>query len=409
MITQKENQPKEIFPFYARSEICQNEPVITELNIGNCKLNEQLPQLPNPTGEFNIGQAIFFYQKSQTSVNRTLSFQVWFPTSQTKGEKMAYRSSQTAATAANFLGWPLFANSFVTLIKSNSFKNAVVASGEKFPVLIYNHGYGGFSGVYQTVFEELASHGYIVVSIGHQNESALLMVNEKIVIPNSPENEFYTKRAYELNGGGINELQSILLNSDDDKKVKDAYEKLLQKSPLHKESVELWTKDTKEIILKLGIINRQDERLKGAFDLDKIGAFGHSVGGATAGELSFSCPEVKAGINLDGFQFGNLIHNKLQVPFLFVSSNSTGETFLRISPFRKASEHPCHHAIIRGFSHDMFSDLPVILNGNERAILIQRSIILHFFDQYLKGDKTNITLTSELYPEVSYCGPKSGF
>lgn len=379
-VATKENQQKEVLPFHAKFELCEKDWLITELNFGNCIFEEQMPHLPNPTGDYNIGQTTFFYKNKQTSINRDLSFQVWFPTLQKKGKKLKYRSPQAAEASAQFLGWSIFGNSFVTLIETNSFQNARVVPNKKSPVLLYNHGYGGFSSVYQTVFEELASHGYIVVSIGHQDESALLQIDDENVIPNSPENEFYTKRSAELNGRKINELQSTVLNSDNRIKITEAYQELLKHSPLHKESVELWAKDTEEVIRELAKVNHHNKKLQGALDLENIGVFGHSVGGATSGELAYNCPQVKAGINLDGFQFGNLIDNKLQVPFLFVSSNSSGNTYLRVSPFINSSESQCCHVVIQGFNHDTFSDIPVIMNNNHAAIKIQRSLILGYFN-----------------------------
>ncbi|MDB4324718.1 hypothetical protein N9971_00075 [bacterium] len=55
--------------------------------------------------------------------------------------------------------------------------------------LIYNHGYSGFSSVHQSVFVELASRGYIVISVGHENESSLLVVNDEVIIKTDPHNE----------------------------------------------------------------------------------------------------------------------------------------------------------------------------------------------------------------------------
>nr|WP_319270894.1 hypothetical protein [uncultured Draconibacterium sp.] len=396
----KDGQQNDTLPFYAKFENSQKVKRIIELNFGDLGHQNYLTQLPAPTGGYNIGQSIYFYEKNQTSTNRYLSFQVWFPTEQKFGKEFKYRGPQVAEAAANFLGWPIFSNSFVTLIETNSLRNVKVASGKKFPVLIYNHGYGGFSGVYQTVFEELASHGYIVVSVGHQDESALLMVDHEIIIPNSTDNHFYARRSAELNGRRINELQSTILNSDNKRDVREAYQELVRRSPLHKESVELWTSDTKETIKKLEYINQHDTRLKGTLDLNNIGVFGHSVGGATAGELSFSCQQIKAGINLDGFQFGNLIDNELSVPFLFVSSNSSGNTYLRVTPFAESSKNTCHHAVINGFTHDTFSDLPLIMNGNVRAVNIQRSMILGFFDKYIKEKSIQLELISGQYSEL---------
>lgn len=402
LINKDENNRLDTISFRTSFINIEGKYCISILSFGNTILEKQLPKLLKPTGKFNIGQSLHFFDKEQTVSNRMLSFQVWFPTNQKSGKKLPYRSERTAMEAARFLGWPIFGNSFVTLIESNSLKDAKVVSDKSFPVVIYNHGYGGFSGVYQSVFEELASHGYIVVSLGHQDESALLLVDDEKVIPNPRDNEFYASRASELNGTSINNYQSVILNSNSKTEVKKAYKSLLEKSPLHKQSVELWADDTKEVIQKLFKINEADSLLTGAMDLDNIGVFGHSVGGAVAGELAFNNKSIKAGINLDGFQFGNLINHQVQIPFMFVSSNSSGETYLRVYPFIEETEATIHHAVIRGFTHDSFSDLPLIMNNDKRSIEIQRALILSFFNAIFKESTFNKHLLKEQYNEVKF-------
>lgn len=399
LISVKKDQSVDTVLFRATYEQIHGNYFLTELNFGNTQADKMIPKLPKPTGPFGIGQLTYYFDKDQNLNQRQLSFQVWYPAIKDTGGRVAYRSASAVQAAAKFLGWPLFANSFVTSIKSHALKNATVAKGS-FPVVIYNHGYGGFSGVYQTVFEELASSGYVVVSIGHQDESALLQIDEENVIGNSRENKIFAQRASELNGTKISELQSVILNSDKEKEVKLAYEDLLSKSPLHNKSVELWEQDTREVLDKLSEINRSDERIQGAMDLNTLGVFGHSVGGAAAGELSYSCPQVKAGINLDGFQFGNLNKNRLQSPFLFVSSNASGNTYLRVSPFSSESMYPCHHIVLKGYSHDMFSDLPLIMQGNKRAVLLQRALVKSFFDKYLKKKDLDLELLSGEFEEI---------
>ena len=119
-------------------------------------------------------------------------------------------------------------------MKSNSYRNAKIYSVEKFPVVIYNHGYSGFTSVYQKIFEELASHGYIVVSIAHENESAILIRDDLTVIRTDRENRFYKSHSAELNGREINSLQDVILNSDDPEKNTKAYRNLLKLSILSK-------------------------------------------------------------------------------------------------------------------------------------------------------------------------------
>ncbi len=150
---------------------------ITEISFGKEQnIKREIPKLIEPTGKYNIGQSTFFYDKTKSGNDRLLSFQIWYPTELNTGAKSPYQKKEVVKASANFLGFPLFMVSYFSKMKSNSFLDAPAIANKKFPVLIYNHGYGGFTSVYQTIFEELVSHGYIVVSIGHENESALLIL-----------------------------------------------------------------------------------------------------------------------------------------------------------------------------------------------------------------------------------------
>ena len=389
-------------PFQVEVENIKNQQLISSIIYGNVCLDEIKMKLTDPSGDFKVGYSNFFYDAKFNSNNRKISFEIWYPTKDDSGKTKTYQGLNVTNASSQFLGWPLFQASFFSTIQTNSFKNADAIKNQNFPILIYNHGYGGFSSVYQTVFEELASHGYVVVSIGHENESALLIVNEDSILKNSPENEFYTKRASELNGAEINNLQSVILNSDNSEKVNEAYVELVKLSPLHKESTELWASDTKQVIYKLNELNEKNEIFKGSFDLNVIGVFGHSVGGATAGELAYNCEAIKAGINLDGFQFGNLINNQIEIPFMFVSSNQQDSRYLRIVPFRQNAKAEFHHAVIKGLRHENFSDLSLTVYKNQRAINIQRKLILDFFNKYLKGENIDLTELENNFEEISF-------
>ena len=363
-----------------------NQYFIKEIVYANSK--KEIPKLPKPTGKYNVGQSIHYYEKSISRI-RPLAFQIWYPTMVSSESKLPFQSKEVAVAISNFLGWPTFNNSFTRLMKSNSNKDVLIVPNKKFPIVIYNHGYGGATTVYQSVFEELASHGYLVVSVGHQDESAFLLKEDGSVIQNSPHNDFYTKRELEINARAIGIEQSTILNSDNLENLTKAYKSLVSLSPLHSESVNLWVQDTENIIYLLEELNNQNVYLKGGFDFEKMGVFGHSVGGATAGEFG-SKKIFKAGINIDGFQFGNLIHSNLKIPFMFISSNEEGNRLLRVSPFAKASKKPTYHAIIEGFSHGSFSDLQLFSAQGFKGIQLQRELILDFFNKYLKNENINL-------------------
>jgi dienelactone hydrolase len=386
LITKKIDQEIVSHPFKAVFEKQKNEYKILEISFGEEEqLKKELPKMLEPTGIYNVGEQTFFYNKFQSGNERLLSFQIWYPTNDDSIEKQPFRTDEVVSNLSEFLGLPPFVLSYFSAIESNTISNAQAIPDEKFPVLIYNHGYGGFTQTYQTVFEELVSHGYIVVSVGHENESALLIKENGEVLGNNTDNEFYSKRAPELNGLEIGRWQSTILNSNNIEENDEAYKKMLQLTPLHNESTILWADDTKKVLEKIRTINAEDENLQGIFNIDKIGIFGHSLGGATAGQMCFGLPEIKAGINLDGFQFGDLYENELEVPFMFVSSNQEGNRYLRALTFIENSKQDCYQVVLKEFSHDSFTDLKFITEGDKEVMELQRVLVKSFFDKYLKG------------------------
>jgi len=63
--------------------------------------------------------------------------------------------------------------------------------------------------------------------------------------------------------------------------------------------------------------NRPDstELLASRMDLTRVGVFGHSFGGALAASLCLAEPRVVAGINMDGWTFGNAEKAGIAKPF----------------------------------------------------------------------------------------------
>ena len=148
-------------------------------------------------------------------------------------------------------------------------------------------------------------------------------------------------------------------------------------------------------------MNLTDDNLKGAFDFTSIGVFGHSLGGATAGQLGFDEHFIDAGINLDGFQFGDLINNKLKIPFMFISSNQEGDRYLRGSTFIASSQTDCYQVVIGGFTHGSFTDLEYFLQGNREMMDLQRDLIKNFFDKYLKDKALDLKSMEVKYGNIT--------
>ena len=398
VIFQENNSKMDTFTYKAKFVRQNNLYLIKEIIYGNNELI--LPELPKPTGKYAVGKTFYFKDKNETENKRTISFEIWYPCKYNNEPFAQYRSLEQTTAVADFLGWPYFMNSFSSEVKTNSYLNSNSVRNMNFPVVIYNHGYGGFSSVYQSIFEELASHGYVVVSLNHQDESALLVVDNDSIIENCSQNEFYASRQTELNGIAINALQNTILNSDNTHEVSEAYSKLIELSHLNNESTKCWASDTKEAIRLLKEINSKCNLLKNSMDLEKIGVFGHSVGGATAGELSYGNKQIKAAINLDGFQFGSLINNQIEIPFMFISSNQEGSRYLRYSNFIENAKNDCYHTVISGFTHGSFTDLELFKPNGYEILSPQRTLILNFFNKYLKDKDVDLTAIETIYQNI---------
>ena len=67
-------------------------------------------------------------------------------------------------------------------------------------------------------------------------------------------------------------------------------------------------------------------RFNGRLDMQRVGVVGHSLGGATAAQFCHDDPRCKAGIDIDGMPFGNVIQDGLHQPFFFIRSDHNKET-----------------------------------------------------------------------------------
>jgi pimeloyl-ACP methyl ester carboxylesterase len=188
-----------------------------------------------------------------------------------------------------------------------------VNSGQgNFPVLIFSHGYGYNAESYTAMSAELASKGYIVVSINHSFGANPSKINDRLVW------------ATPLNRDAIG-----------------AY-------------LPIWSDDQILIIDKLVQLNSDSESLFfQKLDLSNLGLFGHSYGGAASYYTASRDPRVKAIMDIDGtiFNFENLF---ITQPFAFVLSKNHKPKFDYWNAGNKAFEIKLFE-----FEHITFTDYPL--------------------------------------------------
>jgi dienelactone hydrolase len=147
--------------------------------------------------------------------------------------------------------------------------------------------------------------------------------------------------------------------------------------------------------------------------MQRIGVFGHSLGGATALQFCHDDSRCKASIDVDGAPLGVAVAEGVTQPFMFLLSDHSGESANAQTPEAIRQAVPNIRSIydrlpsdrrwmitIRGASHYMFGDgavlrIPLLLRAlctvgigpmdGRRQLTMTTRFISTFFDVYLKG------------------------
>ncbi|UBU08500.1 alpha/beta hydrolase family protein [Nonomuraea gerenzanensis] len=294
-----------------------------------------------------------------------------------------------------------------------------VAHGAPRPVALFSPSFGGPRETYTGLIDDLASRGYVVVSFSHTYESA----------------------AVEFPGGRVEPAVPAGDSPGHEKKALDAR-----------------VADSRFVLDQLTRIARGANPDAGkrplprglgrSLDLSRVGAFGHSYGGFTAGETMVHDRRVDAGINLDGamataigypqgspYVPGKVASRGLDRPFLLMGAMSVGANG---EPLEHTHRNPAFDrswadfwASQRGWKRDLllgggsthlaYSDLQVIvpqlgarvarekreaLIGTidpRRSLAAQRDYVGAFFDLHLRGrDRQVFDGESPRHPDIDF-------
>jgi pimeloyl-ACP methyl ester carboxylesterase len=83
---------------------------------------------------------------------------------------------------------------------------------------------------------------------------------------------------------------------------------------------EVWAGDQRFVLDQLAAWNERHAQLRGRLDLQRVGAFGHSLGGAAAAQAAYDDDRIDAAINMDGTMFGSVATEGSRVPFLLIEA-----------------------------------------------------------------------------------------
>ena len=366
--------------------------------------------LPTPTGPFAIGRTTYVWSDSaqpelmatQPGTKREIFAWIWYPAAPPKLSQppSAYLpapwriavESQRGALINHILTRDL------SLVRTHSNDDVDLAPQQlSYPVILMRAGLAGLVTGQTSLAEDLASHGYVVVGFDAPYRSSVVVFPDGRVIPRSPQNN-----ADLLSGAPQEQLATKL--------------------------VQAWGADTDFALDQLQRLNTSDstKRFLGRLDMQRIGLFGYSLGGATTLQFCHDDARCKAGIDVDGAPLGSVIGDGVSQPFMFLMEDMSGtkdeegrevERNIR-SIYDKLPEDHRLQVSIRGANHFGFNDdvmlkSPMMMSvlhtlgfvhiDGRRQIAVTAHYISAFFDVYLKGAPPSSTLRNQPgFPEVEY-------
>ncbi|ACU70372.1 Platelet-activating factor acetylhydrolase plasma/intracellular isoform II [Catenulispora acidiphila DSM 44928] len=351
--------------------------------------------LPAPTGRFATGESDFRLVDNTrpdpwtpNQPYRELMISVFYPATHTAGQPF---TNQFPAGAAAALGPQLEQNFSLpaglvdwAATKTHSVQDAAMAPG-RFPVVLYSPGAGDSRNWNVSQAENLASHGYVVVTIDHTGEAPVQFPDGHVV--------------------GNDAVLAAFAQAYQDGTTAAFFTKLMGAR----------VADTELVLNRLSSL---PHRLTGGMNLDDIGMFGHSAGGFTAASAMYADPRIKAGVNLDGTleytvepdgtNLSPVAQHGLKQPFLLMGSSGKYASDIHIEPswasFWQHQSGWKADVTLNDSQHQSFTDaeslLPQLagevpdatLSDNigsvtdaKRAVAGDRALVDSFFDKFLKG------------------------
>jgi predicted dienelactone hydrolase len=327
---------------------------------------------------------------------RELMIQLWYPAAAADGYPRA--PYMTAATARAYekimslpaLNWPLTAAHLGAPVHART---------GGWPVLLYSHSLGGERFETTSLVQDLASRGYVVVTIDHVHDA------DVVVLP----------------GGRVATCEVPAPTVD-------------APTPVTTKEIESRVADVRFVLDQLAVLNRggnpdHEHRalpagLRGALDLGRTGMFGQSDGGSTTAHALHADARIRAGVNLDGTLWTPQALAGSDRPLLLFGRQDLDSFEAQTwAEFRARQSGPRLQLNLKGSTHDTFTDFAALVPqvapilgeppswvvkgigaiDGPRAVAVERAYVAAYFDAFLNNHPSALLNgPSPRYPEVTF-------
>ncbi|MFF3518556.1 alpha/beta hydrolase family protein [Streptomyces sp. NPDC002573] len=300
--------------------------------------------LPRPTGPYPVGTVpLHLVDTSRPDPvagpgrHRALMASVWYPARKAEDLPRAPWMAEGALRA--FLadaGFPL--DPALGPLTAGHLGAPVHHTGHRLPVIVYSHGSGSHRGDHTIMAQELASHGYAVVTVDHTYNTFTEFPDGRVVTPG--EVPMFPKDFAADLGFLLDCVEALAAGRNPDVDGKQLPQGLL-----------------------------------GALDPQCIGAFGWSKGGTATALTMLADQRVRAGLSLDG-PMQPTITADLDRPFMMMTAVFTRAAMPDVAEF---------WTHLRGWRLDIQADGAVHNSYGDNATLIpQAGKILGMTDQQIQ-------------------------
>lgn len=359
--------------------------------------------LPAPTGTYPVGRVVVDWRDDSrvdpfapSERKRDLPVWIWYPaapgTAATRAVYMPERLREAMQPASAIVRFVM--GRFTTdraHVTGHAFENPPVApSARPFPVLLLKPALGAAVVQNSVLAEDLASHGYVVVgSDSPYSTPAVVYQDGRVALRTA------SGHPSENVPGPTSDLAPG------------------QPNAFYLPVLDVWVADNRFILDRLQALTVSDfaGRFTGRLDLNAVGAFGHSLGGATALQFCHVDFRCVAGVDLDGMPLGHVNRDGVGKPFLFFFADRPifdsppdrpdAQAFLAaLERIRASTRSRPSLLLLRGAEHFNFFDQALLTEPTvwrwfgamgsieqTRALAITRRYVRAFFDAHVKGER----------------------
>jgi hypothetical protein len=381
--------------------------------------------LPTPTGTYGVGRISYaLTDKSRAEplsttpgTRRKIMVYVWYPT-----DRKATSGTRTAPYLPDFdrvlpklspgdvsdIFRPSKFRGIDFLPQTDVFEDAPVAADkQRFPLLLFSHGWGNPTYLYTAELEDTVSHGYIVVAVDHPYDTTYTLFPDGDIILFAQDR--FDKETKKPNGLSNYAKERVEVMGDDNKFALTEILKYAKTRSLH-----------------APFYKRVNDR--------EIGAFGHSIGGLAAARTCQIDARVKACMDQDSDDYRGspfivtpLDQTENQPFLLFVVSSAdlwspatvnpsdadlTAQKMTRLDYMALLKKNQTNQTdqlagipggsyrvmlfSLPGFIHRTFTDQTLLdfsedkEGNNFHNFRVAQAYTLAFFDKYLKGNRNTV-------------------